>query len=140
MRTRTLLLLAVTCGLLILVAGGIFFLQLSLQDPKSPPLNVGDSGTAGDVTVTVESVEETDGRMTVTLEIGGIDDDDALDGFTLVGVPNPVKADSEAGTCDAIRVAPVTCTVVFPTDAFTTADRQLLFIRAEERVRWILVQ
>ena len=107
MRTRTLLLLAVTCGLLILVAGGIFFLQLSLQDPKSPPLNVGDSGTAGDVTVTVESVEETDGRMTVTLEIGGIDDDDALDGFTLVGVPNPVKADSEAGTCDAIRVAPV---------------------------------
>ena len=39
----------------------------------------------------------------------------------------------------AIAVAPTTCTVVFPTDAFTTEDRQLLFIRADERVRWILV-
>ena len=139
MRTRTLLLLAVTCGLLILVAGGIFFLLLANQR-TTPPLGVGDSGSAGDVTVAVESVEEADGRMTVTVAIGGIDDDDALEGFTLVGVPNPVKADAQASTCSAIAVAPTTCTVVFPTEEFTTDDRQLLFIRAEERVRWILVQ
>jgi VCBS repeat-containing protein len=140
MRTRTLLLLAVTCGLLILVAGGIFFLRLAnQQDSVKPPLSVGDSGAAGDVTVTVESIDEADGQLTVTVVIGGIDDDDALDGFTLVGVPNPVEAIAEDSTCTAIAVAPTTCTVVFPTDAFTTEDRQLLFIRADERVRWILV-
>jgi len=139
MRTRTLLLLAVSCGLLILVAGGIFMLRLSMQEPATPPLGVGDTGAAGDVTITVDSVDEANGQLAVTVVIGGIDDDDALDGFTLVGVPNPVNALAADSTCTAITVAPVTCTVVFPTDAFTTADRQLLFIRAEERVRWKLV-
>lgn len=138
MRTRTLLLLAVTCGLLILVAGGIFFWQLSNQK-SSPSLGVGDTGSAGDVTVTVDDADEADGLMTVTVVIGGIDDDDALDGFTLVGVPNPVEASADASSCGAITVAASTCTVVFPTDTFTTDARQLLFIRADERVRWKLV-
>ncbi len=138
MRTRTLLLLAIGCGLMILLAGGIQLLRLANQD-STPPLGVGDSGKAGDVTITVDDVVEADGRMVVSLVIGGIDDDDALDGFTLVGVPEPVLALDEASTCVAITVEPASCTVVFPTDAFTTADRQLLFRRAEQQVRWILV-
>ena len=138
MRTRTLLLLAVTCGLVILLAGGIFFWQLSNQK-STLPLVVGDTGTAGDVRVTVGGIDEADGRMTVTISIGGAEDGDALDGFTLVGVPNPVDALPDAGTCGSITVTAVTCTVVFPTDEFTTADRQLLFNRADDQIRWKLV-
>lgn len=138
MRTRTLLLLAIGCGLMILLAGGIQLLRLANQD-STPPLGVGDTGKAGDVTITVDEVQEADSRLIVSLVIGGIDDDDALEGFTLVGVPAPVSALADAGTCSAISLEPVSCTVVFPTDAFTTADRQLLFIRAEQQVRWILV-
>lgn len=138
MRTRTLLLLAVTCGLAILLAAGVFFWQLSNQK-SSLPLTVGGTGTAGDVSVTVESVDEADGRMTVTVSLGGIEDNDALGGFTLVGVPKPVGVLVDVGTCDGITVAITTCTIVFPTDAFDTADRQLLFIRAQDQVRWKLV-
>ena len=117
MRTRTLLLLAVTCGLAILVAGGIQLLRIANQD-QNTALGAGDKGTAG------------------------VDDPNGLTGFTLVGVPKPVAAVQVAGAanaCKGFTVQAVTCTITFPTDGFTTKDRQLLFIRAEEHVRWRLV-
>ena len=56
MKTRTLLLLAVTCGLVILLAGSF---KLFLITEKSPPahLSVGQSGTIGDMKVTVVSAK-----------------------------------------------------------------------------------
>jgi len=140
MRTRTLLLLAVTCGLAILLAGGIQLLRLANQETKEA-LGVGDKGTAGDAVVVVESIAEGDGVITVTVTLSGVDDPEGLEGFTLVGVPKPVDviADAAADACTGFTIEAVTCTLTFPTDEFTTRDRQLLFIRAEEQVRWRLV-
>lgn len=142
MRTRTLLLLAVTCGLAILLAGGIQLLRLANQE-TTEALGVGDKGTAGDAVVVVDRIDEdaADGLLVVTVTLSGVDDPDGLEGFTLVGVPKPVEIQQSSAedACAGFTVAPVTCTLRFPTDEFTTRDRQLLFIRAEEQVRWRLV-
>ncbi|MDO8392726.1 MAG: hypothetical protein Q7V57_19800 [Actinomycetota bacterium] len=139
MRTRTLLLLAVTCGLAILLAGGIQLLRLANQE-TTEALGVGDRGTAGDAVVVVNSIAEADGVIVVTVTLSGVVDASGLNAFTLVGVPKPVDLIAGgADACTGFTIEAVTCTLSFPTDEFTTRDRQLLFIRAEEQVRWRLV-
>lgn len=142
MRTRTLLLLAVSCGLVILIAGSVFFLRLASQQTPEPPLAVGSSGSAGDATVTVHDVDITESALVVTVTLGGVDDADGLDGFSLVAPGKRIAPDKEsatAGACTGFTVAEVTCTLSFPTESLTGTDRQLLLIRAEEQVRWKLV-
>ena len=142
MRTRTLLLLAVTCGLAILLAGGIQLFRLANQESPDPPLTIGSTGTAGDAAVTVDSVDVTDTALVVTVTLEGVDDPDGLDGFSLVAPGKRIAHDADAanGTaCTRFTVAPVTCTLRFPTDGLTGSDRQLLFIRADDQVRWKLV-
>ena len=142
MRTRTLLLLAVSCGLAILLAGGIQLLRLANQAPPAPPLAVGATGSAGDANVTVENVDATDSALVVTVTLGGVDDPEGLGGFSLVA-PNmriaPTAADTVDASCTGFTVAEVTCTLSFPTEGLTGTDRQLLLIRAEDQVRWKLV-
>lgn len=141
MRTRTLLLLAVTCGLAILLAGGIQLLRLANQKPPAAPLAVGATGTAGDAVVTVVSVGTVGDTFVVTVDLSGVDDADGLDGFTLVGVDKVVKPLPVDGpeACTGFTVEHVQCTIAFPDTDFPTVDRQLLFERAEDRVRWKLV-
>ncbi|HQZ35708.1 MAG TPA: hypothetical protein PK020_14890 [Ilumatobacteraceae bacterium] len=142
MRTRTLLLLAVSCGLVILIAGSVFFLRLASQTTPEPPLAVGSSGSAGDATVTVHDVDTTESALIVTVTLGGVDDADGLDGFSLVAPGKRIAPDTESaavGACTGFTVAEVTCTLSFPTEGLTGTDRQLLLIRAEEQVRWKLV-
>ena len=141
MRTRTLLLLAVTCGLAILLAGGIQLLRIANQD-QSQALGKGDKGVAGDAVIVVDDFTESDGVLTVTVTLSGVDDPKGIADFTLVGVPKPVDAvqvSEAADACTGFTVQATTCTITFPTVGFTTKDRQLLFIRAEEQVRWRLV-
>jgi len=142
MRTRTLLLLAVTCGLVILLAGGIQLFRLANQESPTPPLTVGATGSAGDATVTVEDVDTTDTALVVTVTLGGVDDVEGLDGFSLVAPNMRIAPDPElsvATACTGFTVAEVTCTLSFPTRGLTGSDRQLLLIRAEDQVRWKLV-
>lgn len=141
MRTRTLLLLAVTCGLAILLAGSYQLLRLANQTTESTLLEVGGTGTAGDAVVTVVGASTVGDTFVVTLDLSGVDDADGLDGFTLVGVGNvvkPLSADSPEA-CTGFTVALVQCTVAFPNDGFRNDDRMLLFERAEDSVRWTLV-
>jgi hypothetical protein len=139
MRTRTLLLLAVTCGLLILVAGGIQLLRLANQERPTAPLRVGATGSAGDAVVVVESVATRPDALVVTVQLRGVDDPDGLDGFSLIAPNRRLAHDPEQSTCEGFTIAPVTCTLVFTADDLTGTDRQLLFRRAEQQVRWILV-
>ena len=143
MRTRTLLLLAVSCGLAILLAGGIQLFRLSNQQTPTPPLAVGATGVAGDARVTVKNVDATQATLVITVTLGGVDDPEGLDGFSLVApntriAPTPA-AGNIGGACTGFTVAEVTCTLSFPTDGLTGTDRQLLLIRAEDQVRWKLV-
>lgn len=138
MKTRTLLLLAVTCGLAILVAGTVQLLRLANQQPAEV-LSVGDTGTAGDARVEVTRFEEADGVAVVSVTLSGVDAPDGIDGFTLVGagaVAEPSGAGDDA--CEGFTIEPVTCTLTFPTAPMGTDDRLLVFARADQTVRWRL--
>ena len=111
MRTRTLLLLAVVCGLAILVAGGIHLLRIS----------GGESADADD------------------LAIGGVDDPTGTDGFTLVvsgDVLRPLAPGD--GDCAGITVETATCDLRFDTSDVEGHTRILLLRRGEDQRRWAL--
>jgi len=138
MRTRTLLLLAVSCGLVILLAGGIQLFRIANQQ-STPLLRVGDTGTAGDARVTVESVQQDGDRLVVTVTLAGVDDERGLDDFRLVAPNRRVAPSAAAGSCTRLTVTPTRCTLVFPTNGLDGSVRQLVFERADERARWSLV-
>ncbi len=146
MRTRTLLILAVTCGLVILIAAALFFLRLSNQEKPDPALEVGDSAQVGDAVVRVDSFEVTDDAIVVKVTLSGVDDPDGVYGFTLIAPGKAVSADPEMGTgesvdfppCLGFTTEPVTCLLWFATAGLEGSPRQLLFQRAAEQVRWRL--
>lgn len=139
MRTRTLLLLAIGCGLAILIAGGVQLLRVGGQKATAPSLNVGQPGKAGDVTVTLLApAGAVDGTtdLSVRVRIGGTDDAKAFDGFTLVGPGKVAKVKSS--TCPGVTVEDAECTLTFATDEMQGTSRQLIFRRADRQLRWVL--
>src|SRR3954470_17393994 len=98
MRTKTLLLLAVGCGLVILLAGGIQLLRVGGQEQSAKVLSTGQAGKAGDVTVELVSTTVGQDDLNAVVRVGGVDDPDGLDGFTLVA-PGKVVAVSTS-SCD----------------------------------------
>jgi hypothetical protein len=138
MKTRTLLLLAVTCGLAILIAGTVQLLRLANQETQ-PVVALGASGVAGDARITVTGFDETNGIAVVEVTLAGVDDPEGVQGFTLVG-SGATAAPSGGGAqpCAGFTVDPVECTLTFPTAAMQTADRLLVFKRADQTARWKL--
>lgn len=141
MKTRTLLLLSVACGLAILVAGTVMLVRLGGQSTSVPLLAVGDTATVGDATVTVDGVTVADGSVVVDLTWGGVDDAGALDDLRLV-VPGhrvaPVES-AGSGACTGLAVAERSCAVTFDTTGLTVAGPVLVLDRAGEKARWNLV-
>jgi hypothetical protein len=137
-KTRTLLLLAIGCGLAILIAGGVQLLRVGGQDTSSKLLATGQPGKAGDVSVTLVSAApvNADGDMVVDVRIGGTDDAKGFDGFTLVG-PGKV-APVAASTCPGITADVRDCTLRFSTAGMQGSSRQLVFRRADAQLRWVL--
>jgi hypothetical protein len=138
MRTRTLLLLAIGCGLVILLAGGIQLLRVGGQQQTAKLLKAGQQGNAGDVTVELVSSSLGAGNLVAVVRIGGVDDPKGLDGFTLVG-PGKVLPISSSD-CKGIVVDPVDCELTFATVGMNGTSRQLIFHRADEQLRWVLAQ
>lgn len=138
MKTRTLLLLAVTCGLAILIAGTVQLLRLANQD-QATVLAIGESATAGDARVEVTAFDEADGAAVVHVTLSGVDDVDGLLGFTLVGAGAVAEPTADgADACVEFTSEPVSCTLTFATAEMQTADRLLVFARADQTVRWKL--
>ena len=102
MKTRTLLLLAIGCGFVILAAGTFLLFGLASQDDPPPPAAVGQAVEIGDMTITVEGLTEDGGSATVAVEIGGVDDDDGAEAFRLV-VPGAALRADPAGPDGARR-------------------------------------
>ena len=75
MKTRTLLLLSVGVGLMILLAGGVLLLQLSNESAAVEPAEVGDQVQVGDVDIVVLGAQDAGEIFTVDVEIGGVADD-----------------------------------------------------------------
>ena len=121
MRTRTLLLLAIACGLVILLAGGIQLLRVTGQQQTAKLLAVGEPGKAGDVSVELVSSSVEASTLVAVVRIGGTADPDGLDGFTLVGPGKVLPVTSS--TCDGISVAAIDCSLTFATSALRGTSR-----------------
>lgn len=135
MSTRKLILLALACGLAILVAGGVQLLRISDGAPSL--LQVGDSVEISSVTAQVidRTTTDRDVRVTVRLRLAataGAPIAEPLVGWSLLtgGLTEPVAAapadGAEPASCAEVQVGPggaVDCVLSFPvvpTDAGTT--------------------
>jgi hypothetical protein len=143
MKTRTLLLLALGCGLAIMLAGAVFLFQLASQDDVSAPISLGDPVQVGDMTVIVDGATELGGTLEVSVRIGGIADTDGADGFRLIASGRPVRpdigtADTGAPTCGSTTTAIEACRVRFDVSIADGSSRVLFYDRGDVTVRWVL--
>lgn len=143
MRTRTLLLLSLGCGLAILLAGVGMFWRLSNQE-ASATATLGVPTQIGDLTVTVVgSAEVADGAasstsvpVVVEVRFEGPPDDEPARNFTLLVDGETLSVDST--DCPALVGDPVDCTVSFAVGADQPGARLLSYRRGEERAVWVL--
>ncbi len=140
MKTRTLLLLSLVCGLAIMLAGAVFLFQLTTGDELAEPVPVGEEVVVGDMSVTVLGSTESDGRLVVGIEIGGVDDIDGGTGFRLIASGRPVTPVPASGpdACGATAVQVVRCQIVFDTSLVDGSSRVLFYDRGDETQRWVL--
>jgi hypothetical protein len=136
MKTRTLLLLSLACGLAIMLAGAVFLFQLSTQDDLSEPVAIGERVRVGDMQVEVTVADETAGELAVVIELGGVADDDPTDGFRLIASGRGVAvADT---TCPPSGVDIVACVVTFDVSEADGRSRVLFYERGDDQARWVL--
>jgi hypothetical protein len=141
MKTRTLLLLALGCGLAILVAGGLLLLRLAGEDDPQPPIGLGVESSIGDMRVTVIAAEEhTDGEadvdtLTVEIVLGGVDDPDGAAGFELIASGRPIPP-AEPSTCGSTTMEPRPCTLIFDVSSADGESRVLRYRRGDDQARW----
>jgi hypothetical protein len=138
MKTRTLLLLALVCGVTILLAGGVMLFQLTGADELADPTSVGDPVQVGDMTVTVDDAEESVGVLTIVLRIGGVDDANGSEGFRLIASGRPVLPTQDGENCSATTVAEQFCSLDFDVSSADGSSRVLFYERGEEQARWVL--
>ncbi len=141
MKTRTLLLLAVACGLVILVAGSIKLFLLS--DTKSPVhLSIGVGATIGDMRVKVVSAERRAGTTLIVVELVGADDVDGATTWTYAAGGNaqlrPLAPPADVGQkCGATSATtPTRCALAFATNE---PRGVLVYGRAGEKRLWDIV-
>lgn len=135
-KTRTLLLLALACGIAIMIAGAAFLIQLSNTDEPEPASALGDEVRVAGMTVTVNGSDESDGTLTVDVELWGSPEPAPAEGFRLIasGRPVPVAADD----CPAIDSAVATCTLTFDVTSADSPSRVLFYDRGDDGARWVL--
>jgi hypothetical protein len=136
-KTRTLLLLATACGLMIMIAGAVFLVQLSTQDEALPPAVIGEPTQVGDMRVTVVGASEGGGLLTVEVELGGTEDDQPADEFRLIASGRAARAVSS--TCGATTTsAAQACELAFDVSGADGDGRVLFYARGEDQARWVL--
>ena len=139
MKTRTLLLLALGCGLAIMAAGAVFLFQLASQDDVAEPVAIGVRSSVADMSVVVVESTERAGVLTVAVELGGVADDDGAAGFRLIASGRPItQLDAGPGDCLATQIAVQACTVRFDVSSADGVSRVLFYERGEDRARWVL--
>lgn len=139
MKTRTLLLLSVACGLIILVAGGLKLLQVATDRTEVPVLSTGDESRIGDMTVRVESITVGTSGTEARVAMAGVPGATAVDGWRLLGDGEVVEPFTTVGdgVCDARTTVPevgeVVCVVRFPSVETVQA---VAYTRAGEQRQW----
>lgn len=140
MKTRTLLLLSVAMALAILLAGGVFLLQLSNESATVRTATVGEFVEVGDVDITVIEAIESGGTLAVDVEVGGVDDDDGIESFTLVTGDRrlaPLAAPAD-GRCSSITESAQRCRIDFDVSGAESSSRVLVLRRGDDQRNWAL--
>ena len=140
MKTRTLLLLSVAMALAILLAGGVFLLQLSNESATVRTATVGEFVEVGDVDITVIEATESGGTLAVDVEVGGVDDADGIESFTLVTGDRrlaPLAAPAD-GRCSSIAESAQRCRIDFDVSGAETSSRVLVLRRGDDQRNWAL--
>lgn len=139
MRTKTLILWSLACGVLILAAGGFKLLQIAGDEPTVEFLAAGDEAVVGDATVAALSVRDEPAATLVTVSMSGMDAADAADAWRLLAggvVHRPESVASEdGGECAATVASPATCVLMFPA---TTGTRTVAFLRGGVQRQWTM--
>lgn len=138
MRTRTLLILAAVCGLLILLAGGLKLFQVASDPAEVETLDIGEETLIGDMTVAVTALDASGDATVVSVRMSGVPDADAIAGWRLwadgTSPLEPLRVDET--TCDDEPV-PATgsldCVIVF--DAVDTLQ-SVIYLRAGDQRQW----
>ena len=138
MSTRKLILWALICGVVILIAGTAKLFQTSQKPVEVQLLALGDSVTLGDMTVSVTALRDTADQTLVDVTMVGVAEAQAMDGWKMLAsgeVSDPVMLPVGAGTeCTLTKLAEtLTCTVAFPVSEGT---RTIAYIRAGEQRQW----
>jgi hypothetical protein len=138
MSTRKLILWALVCGVLILAAGTAKLFQTSQKPVEVQLLELGESVTLGDMTVSVTALRDTADRTLVDVTMVGVAEAQAMDGWKMLAsgeVSDPVMLPVGAGTeCTLTKLAEtLTCTVAFPV---TEGTRTVAYVRAGEQRQW----
>ena len=136
MKTRTLMLLALACGVAIMLAGAVFLFQLTRQSDVAPPVAIGQEARVGDMSVLVTGYEEVGGTVRVSLTIGGTEDSDTADEFRLIASGRPVTLGSS--DCPAVDDANVACRIEFDVSDADGVSRVLFYERGDEQARWVI--
>ncbi len=138
MSTRKLILAALLCGLLIVVAGGIKLFQTVRDGNEASLLELGESATLGDMTVRVDGIRITSDRTLVDVALIGVDGASAISGWRLLSggkITQPMSLPLDAGDECALTKSDVesTCTVAFPVSHGT---RTVAYIRGGDQRQW----
>ena len=138
MSTRKLILWALICGVVILIAGTAKLFQTSQKPGEVQLLALGDSVTLGDMKVRVTALRDTADRTLVDVTMVGVAEAQALDGWKMLAsgdVSDPVMLPVGAGTeCTLTQLdETLVCTVAFPVSEGT---RTVAYIRAGEQRQW----
>lgn len=140
MKTRTLLLLSVGVALAILLAGGVFLFQLSTETATVERAELGERVAVGDVEITVLGVIEGDPVLSVEVDLGGVDDLDGVESFTLVTGDRRLDALTAPadGRCVDIAVESQRCRIDFDVSGADASNRVLILRRGDEQRNWVL--
>jgi hypothetical protein len=133
-QTRTLMLLSMSVGLLILLAGGVLLVQLVNRVDVVEPSVLGETVTVGEMTIVVESSRQEEGRHVVEMVVGGVPDPDIGRGFRMIASARPAPLVESCGAAD-VQLQP--CTLVFETPD-DDGSRQIIYERGDQSARWIL--
>ena len=138
MKTRTLLLLSVGVGLVILLAGGVLLLQLANESAAVEPADVGETVQVGDVEVIVIGVEESSTVFSVDVVVGGVDDD--ISSFSLATGDTRLEPEMSTsdGRCTEITVAEQQCRIEFDVASSDGSNRVLVLRRGDQQRNWVL--
>ena len=139
MKTRTLLLLALACGVAIMAAGAVLLVQLSGQEDAGAPVAIGAKVAVGDMRIVVDEAVERAGLLDVTITIGGVDDPDGTSDFRLIAAGHAARPETRGeGLCSATTVTDQRCVIRFDVSGAEGDSRVLFYERGDDRARWVL--